>query len=42
MLPTVVLLAIERGEYREFVRMDDLIEYPDKVAEQAIRAATRR
>jgi antitoxin ParD1/3/4 len=36
------IAAIERGEYREFVRMDDLIAYLDKVAEQAIGAATRR
>lgn len=36
------IAAIERGEYREFARMDDLIEHLDRVAEQAIGAAARR
>lgn len=36
------IAAIERGEYREFARMDDLIEHLDRVAEQAIDAAARR
>ena len=33
--------AIERGEYREFSRMDDLIRHLDDVAEQAIETARR-
>ena len=36
------IAAIERGEYREFARMDDLIEHLDRLAEQAIDAAARR
>jgi antitoxin ParD1/3/4 len=36
------IAAIERGDYREFDRIDDLVAHLDRVAEQAIRAARRR
>ena len=34
--------VIERGDYREFSRMDDLAAHLDAVAQQAIAAARRR
>ena len=34
------IAAIERGDCREFSSMNDLIAYLDRVAEQAIVAAT--
>jgi antitoxin ParD1/3/4 len=36
------IAAIERGEYRAFDSMDDLVAHLDTVAQEAIEAARRR